>query len=146
MEPMGEAFGSIICGFRNHRCSSKRGNLIINVFHPEDNLLCGTRLCELHETLPEDIEDDYKSKTKKDNPNNYEKVVFRLNQFFNPKRNTAIEVFMFNQTRQQDTETIEQYVTRLRFLATYCAFHDTDDEIVRQVIQSCSSSQFRRKL
>ena len=41
---------------------------------------------------------------------------------------------------------MEQFVTRLRLLAQYCEFSDTDTEIVTQVIQSCLSTQFRRKL
>ena len=37
-------------------------------------------------------------------------------------------------------------MSRLRLLATYCNFNDGDSEIVRQVIQSCYSTTFRRKL
>ncbi len=51
---------------------------------------------------------------------------------------------MFSAAKQDEFETITQYVIRLRILATYCEFADDDTEIVRQVIQRCVSSKLRR--
>ena len=51
----------------------------------------------------------------------------RLTTYFNPKRNTTIEIFKFCQTRQTNEETVEQFVTRLRLLATNCEFADVNE-------------------
>ena len=88
-------------------------------------LLGGTRLSELHDTLPENVdEDEIKRSFKVKTITDYEKAMYRLTSYFNPKRNTAIEIFKVNQARQQENETIVQYVSRLRLLATYCNFTD----------------------
>ena len=101
----------------------------------------GTKLRKIHSTLPEAIpEEEIEINTK------YAQAVYRLNSFFNPKKNTIIEIYKFREARQDSKESIEQFVTRLRLLAQYCEFADTDNEIVTQVIQSCLSTQFRRKL
>ena len=91
--------------------------------------------------MPEAIPEEEKEITTK-----YTQAVYRLNSFFNPKKNTIIEIYNFGEARQDIKESIEQFVTRLRLLAQYCEFSDTDTEIVTQVIQSCLSTQFRRKL
>jgi hypothetical protein len=67
-------------------------------------------------------------------------------QYFNPKRNTTIEIFKFCQAKQTNEETVEQFVTRLRLLSTYCEFADVNKEIVKQVIQTCTSKKLRRDL
>jgi hypothetical protein len=46
--------------------------------------------------------------------------------------------------KQNSDETIAQYVTRLRILATYCDFESMDKQIVRQVVVNCTSSVLRR--
>ena len=50
--------------------------------------------------------------------------------------------------KQQDAESIEQYVTRLRTLVKFCEYGDkTEEHIIRdQVIATCLSSQLRRQL
>ena len=101
----------------------------------------GTKLRKIHSTLPEAIPEG----EEEANEGEFDKAVYRLNKFFNPKKNAVIEVYKFRQSKQDVNETIEQFVTRLRLLAQYCEYDD-DKEIVGQVIQSCSSMQFRKKL
>lgn len=46
---------------------------------------------------------------------------------------------------QESGETLDNYHTRLRILAKNCEFADMTAEIKTQIIQSCTSSQLRRK-
>ncbi len=101
-------------------------------------LVGGSRLEEIHRTLPEDTHDTVNTK--------YKKAIHRLTQYFNPKRNTTIEIFKFCQAKQTNEETVEQFVTRLRLLSTFCEFADVNKEIVKQVIQTCTSKKLRRDL
>ena len=52
---------------------------------------------------------------------------------------------MFRQARQQPQETLDQFATRLRQLASSCEFTSVDKEIKSQIILSCSSSRLRRR-
>jgi hypothetical protein len=100
----------------------------------------GTELNSIHETLPVALPTGNEEiKTE------YGKATFRLDAYFNPKKNVMMEQYKFCQTRQE-RETVAQYVTRLRILAKYCEFHDTDHEIVKQVILGCASGQLRKEL
>lgn len=48
---------------------------------------------------------------------------------------------------QNNSEPIEQFVTRLRKLSLYCEYGDKTDEHIRdQVIASCTSTKLRQKL
>ena len=106
--------------------------------------LGGTKLRKIHSTLPEEIPRQVVQTKNLDTE--YLKAVYRLTQFFNPKRNAIIETYNFRQSRQQSQETIEQFVTRLRLMAQYCEFDNMDKEIIGQVVQGCMSTSFRRKL
>ena len=65
--------------------------------------------------------------------------------YFTPKQNTSFEVFKFRQTIQKPSEAIDAFHTRLLNLATHCDFHDTDTEILAQIVQGCVSNRLRRK-
>uniref|UniRef100_A0A7M5XNH5 Endonuclease n=1 Tax=Clytia hemisphaerica TaxID=252671 RepID=A0A7M5XNH5_9CNID len=56
------------------------------------------------------------------------------------------ERHVFRSCSQNNTESTGQYVSRLRQLATTCEFHDTQDEIVDQVIGGCNSKKLRKRL
>jgi len=101
-------------------------------------LIGGSRLFELHRSLPQTVTDATAD-------TEYKKALSRLNTYFNPKRNKVYENFMFSQARQNKAETIEQYVTRLRGLSRYCEFTNEDDEIVKHVVQSCFSKDLRMR-
>ena len=54
---------------------------------------------------------------------------------------------LFHTTDQFSSETINQYVTKLRQRAEYCDFGTNIDEQIRnQVIEKCLSHMLRRKL
>ena len=65
--------------------------------------------------------------------------------YFTPKENQAFEIYKFRQTVQADGESIDSFHTRLRTLASTCNFHDTDLEVLTQIIHGCSSARVRRR-
>ena len=69
----------------------------------------------------------------------------KLDTYFAPKKNTEFEVYKFRQAKQQQSEGIDAYLTRLRQLSINCAFDDNDKEVKSQIIQGCSSTRLRRR-
>ena len=81
-------------------------------------------------------------------------AVKMLDKYFLPKINVPYERHLFRQMRQEDSETVDQFITRLRYRADYCEFKCTvgdavvdlvDDNIRDQVIDKCKNSEMRRK-
>ena len=85
--------------------------------------------------------------TQSDNPtpNEYEVLKNSFTDHFTPKQNPAYETSKFRQAKQHDGESIDCFYTRLRNLASLCDFHDTDKEILAQIIRGCNSTRVRRK-
>eukprot|EP00112_Aurelia_sp_Birch-Aquarium-sp1_P009823 Seg2131.1 transcript_id=Seg2131.1/GoldUCD/mRNA.D3Y31 product="putative protein K02A2.6" protein_id=Seg2131.1/GoldUCD/D3Y31 len=70
-----------------------------------------------------------------------------LDQYFSPQINVPYERHLIRNTNQMPSETIDQYVTRLRQRAEYCEFGTSTGEQIRdQVIEKCLSHALRRKL
>lgn len=99
----------------------------------------GSRLAELHESIPQEVTDSNAD-------TNYLKAINRLNNYFNPKRNVFFEDYVFSKAKQEENETIESYVARLKVLARSCEYTAEDREIVKHVIKTCRSSKLRGKL
>ena len=59
----------------------------------------------------------------------YKKAHEALTTYFVPKKHTSVETFKFRNAKQQVTESIDQYHTRLQKLAKHCQFADTEKEI-----------------
>ena len=76
---------------------------------------------------------------------NYDQAKAALTAHFAPKRNIIYESIMLRRTKQEETETVTQYCTRLRQMAAYCEFPDTNREILTQIIDKCSSQVLRRR-
>ena len=71
----------------------------------------------------------------------------QLEQHFTPQVNVPFERHLFRNMAQLPTESIDQYVTRLRQKADYCQFEEKIDENIRdQVIEKCLSNSLRTKL
>ena len=94
----------------------------------------GPRVDEIFDTLSDVGEDT-----------DYDKAVDALNKYFNPKSNSLYETYVFRQAKQENNESLDQFVTRLRQLAQKCKFHDIDREILTQVIMNCASPKLRRQ-
>ena len=59
----------------------------------------------------------------------YELAKTKLITYFEPQSNRRYEVYKFREAKQGNTETLDQFHTRLRKLAQTCAFNDADFEV-----------------
>ena len=76
----------------------------------------------------------------------YDKALEVLNTHFAVKKNILFERNVFHQARQKQGESTEQFVTRLRKLASTCEYGDqTNDQSRDQVIATCFSSSLHKK-
>ena len=71
----------------------------------------------------------------------YDNASTALDAHFTPKQNKRYKHHIFRNCHQQDGESMGQYVIRLRTLAKTCEFHDTEDEIVDQIIKKWTFAQ-----
>ena len=77
----------------------------------------------------------------------YTVPIEQLDQYFTPQVNVPYERHTFRMMTQLPTESVDQFVTRLREKADCCEFGETTDENIRdQVIEKCLSNRLRRKL
>ena len=74
-----------------------------------------------------------------------DKAIDALSAYFQPKQNVAYEEYQFRQAKQDTSETIMAYYTRLKHLAQTCEFTNVDREIKSQIIQHCIWTKLRRK-
>lgn len=77
----------------------------------------------------------------------YEMAVAKLNDHFQPKKNTTYERYELRQLKQEDDERIAVFAMRLRQQAERCDFGENfEDHVKDQLIEKCSSSRLRRRL
>ena len=77
----------------------------------------------------------------------YTKTLKILDDYFIPKANIPYERHVFRNMKQESSETIDQFASRLRTQALNCDFGDAIDENIRdQIIDKCNSAQLRTKL
>ncbi|KAF0298329.1 Protein sickie [Amphibalanus amphitrite] len=71
----------------------------------------------------------------------------RLEAQFAPRQNVCVERYRFRSRVQQTEETVQQWVSILRQLASSCEYGDRTDEFIRdQVIERTNSSKLRQRL
>ena len=93
----------------------------------------------------DDVFDIYETLNLDGNDSNYDETKKGLGDYFNPKKNKEFERYEFRNMKQSKSESIDQFVTRLRQKATNCDFTDKDVEIKSQMIQGCYSQKLRTK-
>ncbi|KAK3700582.1 hypothetical protein QZH41_001580 [Actinostola sp. cb2023] len=77
----------------------------------------------------------------------YDKVMRTLDHHFSPQVNVPFERHQFRQAKQDESETVDQFVTRLFQLAENCDFGEKKSEHIRnQLIDKCKSHNLRKKL
>ena len=74
-----------------------------------------------------------------DDQNIYDLAVAALDGHFQPQNNAAFERSQFRAMVQLPSETVDQYITRLRQKAVYCDFHNVDENVRDQIIKKCYS-------
>ena len=95
--------------------------------------LAGPRVREIFRQIPETGDEDA-----------FDTALTKLNEYFEPQKNTLYEVFKFRQAVQGPQETLDQYHTRLRTLGATCDFHDLDFEILVQIVTYGHSTHLRK--
>ena len=63
--------------------------------------------------------------------NNVEACMTALENYFKPQRNVVYERYVFNSCEQNQGESVDSYVTRLRKFASSCKFGTVTDELIR---------------
>jgi len=77
----------------------------------------------------------------------YEKTVRALDLYFQPRTNIPYERHVLRQLYQEASESVVQFVTRLRQQADFCEFgNQRDDNIRDQLIEKCKSVALRKQL
>ena len=69
----------------------------------------------------------------------------KLSDYFSPNKNTEYELYKFRQAKQEESETVDTFHTRLRQLSINGDFATDDKEIKSQIIQGYHSSRLRRR-
>nr|XP_058962028.1 uncharacterized protein K02A2.6-like [Pocillopora verrucosa] len=77
--------------------------------------------------------------------NNFDNCVAILDKYFTPKVNVPFERHGFRQMAQLQSETIDQFVCRLRQKAVSCEFDKVDEAIRDQLIEKCRDPELRKK-
>ena len=103
----------------------------------------GIEVQELYETL---TDPGPGAGVEEDAATEFEKTLRTLNAYFATKRNEPYERHVFRNMAQQEGETVDQFIAKLRKQAQNCNFTDPDVDIRDQVIDRCRSSALRRKL
>eukprot|EP00105_Crassostrea_gigas_P012666 XP_011428727.1 PREDICTED: uncharacterized protein LOC105329234 [Crassostrea gigas] len=76
----------------------------------------------------------------------YDIAMEQLDNYFRTRVNTPFERHGFRLMTLEPTESVDQFVTRLKQKAQHCNFDNADEHIRDQVIGKCKSSHLRRKL
>ena len=76
----------------------------------------------------------------------YTVALEQLDQYFTPQVNVPYERHLFRTMAQLPSESVDQFITRLREREEYCEFGNAKDENIRdQVIEKCISSRLRSR-
>ena len=82
-----------------------------------------------------------------DGETQYAKAMRLLDAHFLPQVNIPFERHQFRQAKQEESETADQFVTRLFQLSENCDFGKSKEEQIRdQLIDKCRSHDLRKKL
>ena len=74
-------------------------------------------------------------------------ILTKLEAHFAPARNILFERYRFHSAEQQPTETVDQFLIRLKRLAESCAFSNLQDEMVRdRLVLGCQDHEARARL
>ena len=103
----------------------------------------GTEVQELFETLQDP---GPPADAGEDNADEYQKALRTLDAHFSAQLNEPYERHVFRNLKQEEGETVDQFITRLRRQAENCNWDNADEPIRDQVIDKCRSADLRRKL
>ena len=70
----------------------------------------------------------------------------KLTDYFAPKKNAHYARYLFLKMRPQAGESTISYAARLREKAANCEFHDIDERILEQIVQTTDNAELIRKV
>ena len=74
-------------------------------------------------------------------------ILNKLEAHFAPAWNILFERYRFHSAKQQPSETVDQFLIRLKHLAESCAFSDLQDEMIRnRLALGCQDHEARARL
>jgi hypothetical protein len=79
----------------------------------------------------------------KDGPDKFPDVIQKLTDIFNPPATAQVNIFKFNNGKQEEGELFDDFMSRLRMMADFCKFTDKEVQIKNRIIQACLSDQLR---
>ncbi|XP_030834780.1 uncharacterized protein K02A2.6-like [Strongylocentrotus purpuratus] len=94
------------------------------------------------------VRETFKTLPNKGERNEYQKATDALNAHYVVKPNATFQRHLFRKTKQEDGETVAQFVTKLRQVAIGCNFvaGDVENQILDQVVQYCRADKLRRRM
>ncbi|CAG2198052.1 unnamed protein product [Mytilus edulis] len=93
-----------------------------------------------------DVQDIYFTLTEEEGDDDFDKTIKTLKKHFDAKVNFSVERYNLRSIKQNDTETIDQYITRLKQQVVLCDHADPDAQVRDQVIEKCRSNKLRTRL
>ncbi|MCG8046729.1 MAG: hypothetical protein N0E48_14005, partial [Candidatus Thiodiazotropha endolucinida] len=87
----------------------------------------------------DDVFDVYQTLPNTGDESGYDETKAALTTYFKPQVNEEFEIFQFRQMKQLESETVDEFATRLRKKAEYCGFTDKPRELKSQIVQGCKS-------
>ena len=86
-------------------------------------------------------------RTMEDDDDNVDAIIEKITNYFNPVTNKFIFIRKFNQAKQENNESIDKYVGRLKQLSSNCEFgNQRDDHIVQKLICDCKNEKILDKV
>ena len=76
----------------------------------------------------------------------YNEVTAKFTAYFIPKRNIIHERALFNERKQKQGESVEQYVRSLRELVVHCKYVDADDHVRDRLVLGLRDKHVKQKL
>uniref|UniRef100_A0A2H1X000 RNA-directed DNA polymerase n=1 Tax=Spodoptera frugiperda TaxID=7108 RepID=A0A2H1X000_SPOFR len=76
----------------------------------------------------------------------FEIAIKKLDEYFAPKQSKGFERHLFRLMRQEPQEKFDKFLIRLRHQASKCQFTNTDEHIIEQITEKCSSDDLRKKI
>lgn len=76
----------------------------------------------------------------------YASIILSLDRYYAPKTNKRYERHLLRGIKQEETESFDNFVNRIREQANRCEFNDVNDATIDQIIEGCLSQDFRKKL
>ncbi|XP_013167322.1 PREDICTED: uncharacterized protein K02A2.6-like [Papilio xuthus] len=103
-------------------------------------VLGGSSLQEIFYNLPgADIEAG-------ENVDIFKVAISKLDEYFLPKQNKTFERHIFRLTKQDEGESFEKFLIKLRDQAAKCKFEKPEEHIIDQILEKSLSSELRRKM